>query len=169
MPHVRYSGSIERLDLGERRDDKGVVLVEIGPSGRQGEPVFLPLDATPVYSIELHTPLKEEIQQLHRQYPDARRDLVHIQFTYAAGVDKLEETLQELEAIFPRWYARHWTEAGALGPSLTLGEASGTAPARTFEDTVRDYLRQELTNYPEADRQAMLERAEALMRAVERD
>ena len=27
--HVRYSGSIERMDLGESRDDKGVVLFEL--------------------------------------------------------------------------------------------------------------------------------------------
>jgi exonuclease SbcD len=164
LSHVRYSGSIERLDLGERRDEKGVVLVDVGPEGRRGEPVVLPLEATPVYSVELRTPLKEEIRLLRQQYPNAQRDLVHIQFTYTAGVDNLEEALRELEEIFPRWYYRDWTEAGALGPALTLGEA---APARSFEDTVRSYLQQELVNYPEADRAAVLARAEALLREAE--
>ena len=32
--HVRYCGSIERMDLGEQADQKGVVLVEVGPDGR---------------------------------------------------------------------------------------------------------------------------------------
>src|SRR5438094_509202 len=36
--HVRYSGSIERMDLGESGDNKGVVLFEVGPEGRRGEP-----------------------------------------------------------------------------------------------------------------------------------
>jgi exonuclease SbcD len=164
MPQVRYSGSIERLDLGERRDDKGVVLVEVGHQGRLGDPVFLPLEATPIYSVELRSPLREEIGQIRRQYPDAVRDLVHLQFTYTAGVDNLEEALRELEEIFPRWYYRHWTESGALGPPITMAEAN---PSRSFEETVRDYLRQELTNYPDADREAVLARAEALMREVD--
>src|SRR5262249_7659474 len=43
-PTVRYSGSIERLDLGERHDQKCVVLLEIGDDGCRGEPVELPLD-----------------------------------------------------------------------------------------------------------------------------
>jgi len=46
----------EPLDLGERRDDKGVVLVDVGPEGRQGEPQSLPLAATPIYAIDVHDP-----------------------------------------------------------------------------------------------------------------
>jgi exonuclease SbcD len=164
LSHVRYSGSIERLDLGERRDEKSVVLVDIGPEGRRGEPVVLPLVATPIYSVELRTPLEEEIRLLRHQYPSAQRDLVHIQFTYAAGVDNLEQVLRELEEIFPRWYYRDWTEAGALGLPLTVGEAP---PARSFEETVRGYLQQELINYSNPERDAVLARAEALLREAE--
>jgi hypothetical protein len=47
---------------------------------------------------------------------------------------------------------------------LTVGEAP---PARSFEDTVRGYLQQELINYPDADRDAVLARAEALLRETE--
>jgi exonuclease SbcD len=163
-PHLRYSGSIERLDLGECRDDKGAVLVDIGAQGRQGEPVFLPLEATPIHAIELRTPLKPELERLRAEYGDARRDLAHIRFTYTAGVDNLEEVLRELEAIFPRWYYRDWSEASALGPAMTLGEAN---PVRSFEDTVRAYLQNELLNHPEADRDTILARAEVLIREQE--
>src|SRR5262249_4702808 len=52
--HVRYSGSVERLDLGESGDDKCVVLVEVGPEGRRGEPACLPLEGTPLYAVEFH-------------------------------------------------------------------------------------------------------------------
>jgi exonuclease SbcD len=164
LPHIRYSGSVERLDLGERRDQKGVVVFDVGPEGRRGEPLLLPLEATPVYALEMHTPLREEVRKLRELYPDAKRDLVHLQITYTAGVDNLEETLRELEEIFPRWYYRHWVEAGDLRGSLATEEANR---AKSFEETVRDYLRQELTNHPEAERDALLAGAEALMREVQ--
>src|SRR5262249_23487881 len=51
--HVRYSGSIERMDLGEQHDRKGVVVFELRETGLVGPPVTLPLDATPVYEVEI--------------------------------------------------------------------------------------------------------------------
>jgi exonuclease SbcD len=161
QPHVRYCGSIERLDLGERDDAKGVVVFDLGPDGLRGDPRTLPLDATPLYEVQIYQP-KLEIPLLREQYPDARNDLVRIRCTYTAGVDNREETLRELEDIFPRWYDRDISETGALGPSLTIGKAR----SKSFEDTVRDYLKQELTNHPEPLQQAVLARAEALMREV---
>jgi exonuclease SbcD len=160
---VRYSGSIERLDLGERDDQKGVVVFDLGPEGLRGEPEVLPLDATPVYEVEIRCP-RDELPELRDRFADASRHLVRIVCTYTAGVDNREEVLRELEEIFPRWYDRQVTEASALGPTLTVGEP---ARAKSFEDTVRDYLGQELINHPEALRDAVLARAEALMREVQ--
>ena len=54
--HVRYCGSIERMDLGEQADQKGVVLVGVGPNGRDGDPVVLPLPSTPVYEVAVRKP-----------------------------------------------------------------------------------------------------------------
>jgi exonuclease SbcD len=156
--HVRYCGSIERLDLGERDDEKGVVLFDLGPGGLEGPPRTLPLEATRVYEVQVFDPTAE-IPLLREQYPDAGNDLVRVRCRYQAGVDNREETLRLLEEIFPRWYDRELTETGALGPTLTVGEAR----AKGFEETVRDYLRQELCNHPEAERDAVLARAEALM------
>jgi exonuclease SbcD len=159
--HVRYCGSIERLDLGERDDAKGVVVLEIGPDGLRGDPRTLPLDATPIYEVQIYQPMLE-LPHLREQYPDAANHLVRIRCTYTAGVDNREETLRQLDEIFPRWYDRDITEAGALGPALTIGEAR----SKSFEDTVRDYLRQELTNHPDAMQRAVLARAEALLREM---
>jgi exonuclease SbcD len=160
QPHVRYSGSIERMDLGEKQDDKGVVLFDLGPSGLEGEPWVLPVEATPVYEIEIHSP-SEELPDLARMYSDAKNHLVRIVCTWTAGVDNREEVLRELEKIFPRWYDREIKETNTLGPTLHTGEASRT---KSFEDTVRDYLEQELTNHPDALRLAVLERVEALLK-----
>jgi exonuclease SbcD len=158
--HVRYAGSIERLDLGEGRDEKSVVLVDIGPQGRRDEPRVLPLEATPLYAVELNTPLQEELHELRQHHLEARRDLVQIRFRYTPGVDNLEATLRELDAIFPRWYDRLWTETKAPGPGPDRR-------AKSFEDTVRDYLKWELIDAPAVERDALLARAEALMNEVQ--
>jgi exonuclease SbcD len=163
QPHVRYSGSIERMDLGERDDDKGVVLFDLGPEGLQGEPWTLPLDSTPVYEIDIRSP-REEMPQLREKFKDAKRHLVKITCTWTAGIDNREETLRELEQIFPRWYDRQITESSALGPTLHLGEP---ARIKSFENTVRDYLDQELANHSDELRQAVLEKVEALMQEVQ--
>jgi exonuclease SbcD len=163
LVHVRYPGSIERLDLGEARDDKGVVLVELGPEGLREEPFTLPLDATPIYEVVIRSP-KDELEQLPQKYADHDRALVRIECTYTAGVDNREETLRKLEEVFPNWYDRQLTEANALGPTLVQGEASRSA---SVEETVRNYLRQELAQHPDAVRDAVLARAELLLREVQ--
>jgi exonuclease SbcD len=158
--HVRYSGSVERLDLGERNNETSVVLLDVGPEGLLGTPRLLPLEATPIYAIEVRNPAAE-LPLLRERYAAAERDLVNLKLTYTAGVDSLEAVLRELDDIFPRWYAREWAEAGALGPTLTVGEA---AASRSFEDTVREYLKQELANHPPEDCDAVLLLAEELLR-----
>lgn len=160
--HIRYSGSIERMDLGEKDDQKGVVLFDLGPEGLRDEPAPLPLEATPIYEIEIRSP-QDEIPALKERYPDAQNDLVRVICTYTAGVDNREEILRELNEIFPRWYAREIIERNTLTGTLVGGSAG---PAKSFEETVRDYLRQELTNLEEAQRDAILARAEALMAEV---
>ena len=54
-------------------------------------------------------------------------------------------------------------EASELGPTLTLGDVR----ARGFEETVREYLCVELTNHAEPEREAILARAEALLKEVQ--
>jgi exonuclease SbcD len=162
-PHLRYSGSIEKMDLGEKLDEKGVVIVDLGPSGLASDPLVIPLPSTPIYEVVVHSP-QEELPQLRKEHPDAANDLVRIDCSYTAGVDNREAVLAELEAIFPRWYDREIKEANALSDQrLVIGAPS---PGRNFEDTVRDYLKQELTNDPIEVRDDVLQRAETLMREV---
>ncbi len=161
--HVRYSGSIEKMDLGEQADSKGVVLFDLGPDGRVDEPTVLPLPATPVYEVVVRKPA-DDLPRLRREYPDAARDLVNLHITYTAGEDSLEDVLKELDTLFPRWYARDWQEATALGPSLLQSEGLRT---KGFGETVRDYLGQELIQHAEADRDAVLRIADGLLKDME--
>ena len=161
LPHVRYSGSIERLDLGERQDDKGVVVVDIGPEGRQGQPRVLSLEATPMYDLDIINPTAE-LPRLRERFPDAERALVRYRLVWTAGVDDREAVLRELEKIFPRWYEREVREANAVDEQSLAGR---DAPAvhRSFAETVRDYLETELMNHPETERDAVLGLAEQLL------
>lgn len=159
MEHIRYSGSIEKMDLGEADDSKGVVIFEVGAKGRQGEVVELPLESTPIYEVQIHNP-RTDLPSLAERYPSHEEALVRIECTYTAGVDNREDVLRELEHIFPRWYDREIVEKNALQASLT-GE---NAPhARSFEETVRDYLETELANHPDPVREGVLARVEKLM------
>lgn len=157
-PHVRYSGSIERMDLGESGDQKGVVLVEIGPRGLTDAPQVLPLPATPVYEVHVLDPATD-LPRLQAEFPNADGDLVNLHIRYTAGKDHLEDILQKLEKIFPRWYARDWREVGSGG----IGPAAEPAPQRGFADTVRDYLNRQLADRDHAERQAILALAEELL------
>jgi DNA repair protein SbcD/Mre11 len=157
--HVRYAGSIERMDLGESGDQKSVVLLDLGPKGLVESPRLLPLEATPIYEIDVRTPAID-IPELKERYPDAQQDLVNLHITYTAGTDSLEEVLRDLEAIFPRYYHRDWQEAGELGPALMPGEDS--ARGKGFEETVRDYVRHELMNYSADEQAEVLNRLEGL-------
>ena len=157
--HVRYSGSIERMDLGESADAKSVVVFDVGPKGLREAPRLLPLAATPIYEIDIRTP-SVDLPALRERYADAATDLVNLHVTYTAGVDSLEEVLRDAEQIFPRYYTRDWTESGALGAALMPGE--GSSQGKGFEETVREYVRCELTNYTDAEQAEILGRLETL-------
>jgi DNA repair exonuclease SbcCD nuclease subunit len=160
MEHVRYSGSIERLDLGEKLDHKSLTLFDIGPEGLVGAPWTKALPATPMYDITIFDP-KNELPTLKENYKDAERALVRYHLHYRAGEDNLHQILTELDRIFPRWYQREWTEASELGPALTL-TASGQGQ-KSFHDTVIDYLKEELANHEDEERQSLLKLAEQLL------
>lgn len=158
QPHVRYSGSIARLDLGEQADRKGVNFFEIA-DGKLSPIEQLQIDAQPIYTVLVADP-QEDLPALADRHPDRDRALVNLDLRYTAG-DDLESLLAQLDAIFPHWYARSWTENSELRPSHT----SGPEPSRGFDETVRGYVGGELDHHPEEVRAAVLERLDALLAA----
>jgi exonuclease SbcD len=159
LPHVRYSGSIERLDLGEKLDRKSITLVNLGAHGFEGEIETRPLPATPMYDLDIFDP-QNELPALSTIYPEADRALVRYRLHYKAGEDNLHEMLTKLDEIFPRWYQREWIEASELGPTRT---PSAVPAQKSFHDTVIDYLKHELENHEDAERDALLKLAEQLL------
>ena len=162
-PHIRYSGSIERMDMGEQADQKGVILFDLTAAGMVDEPITIPLPSTPIYHIDVDTPAID-IPRLSAEHVNAAHDLVNLRIQYTAGTDQLEDVLAKLNGIFPRWYARNWRESAALGPTLALQEG---LRSESFSETVREYLNQELIQHSEAERDAIVAIANRLLEKVE--
>jgi exonuclease SbcD len=158
--HVRYSGSLDRLDLGEQLDAKGCVVFELGPKGVVGEPTILTLNATPVYPVVVAEP-ELDLPRLREEHSDAANDLVHLTLRYDATRHRLEDLLAEAAGIFPRWYQREWKDTAELGPTLSPAES----PERTkgFAETVREYVGQELIQHAPEERDDLLGKLDDLI------
>lgn len=158
--HVRYSGSIERLDLGESSDRKSVVILETQPTG--GVTVRLqPLDSTPIHRIEM-VDVPAELPGVMAAYADRESALVNLRFAYHSGRDDLLEVQRTLEETFPRWYARDFYDRAETGPSLAAGDGS----AASFESSVREYLNANLVNLSDDERGALLEMADRYLQSM---
>lgn len=155
--HVRYAGSVERLDLGERFDQKSVVLVDIGPNGLLGEPATLPLPATPIYRIEITDP-ETQIPRLAADYAEAKQALVNYILYWQPGVHDRDALCHRIHQVFPRWYDRDFVEVGrALGPG-------GSYTVRQLNDVagnVREYLAARLKDHPQYEE--LMNLAESLL------
>ena len=143
--HVRYAGSIERMNAGESTDDKSVVLFEVGAAGRLGEPQLLPLKATPIYHVEITDPAVQ-LPQLSAQYADADHALVSYTLHWQPGKDNRDELQRAIECIFKRCYASKCVRTGS--------EAAGSGiftPERLqdINGTVSEYIDLQLANHPQ--------------------
>jgi exonuclease SbcD len=136
VEHVRYAGSIERFDYGERDDEKSVVLIDIGPKGRRGEPTCLPLDATPIYHIEITDP-EAQLPTLRNLYPQGDRALVSYKLIYKPGEHNRDAIRQEIESMFPRWCRSEIVPDVARMSSEMV---HATTRLRDVPGTVRTYL-----------------------------
>jgi exonuclease SbcD len=165
QPHVRYSGSIERLNFDERDDAKQVVLVEIDERGLRTEPVSLPLEASPFLDVIVREPAAE-LPRWEAEFPRGTPALVRCQVVYRAGTDDLDEIHRRLDALFPRCYVRVIAEEGrASSPSATAQAADDARRVpqlrRGFRVTVMGYLQRRLAEHPDAE--AILAAADGLI------
>jgi DNA repair protein SbcD/Mre11 len=159
--HVRYAGSVERMDKAERDDEKSVVVFDVGKKGRKGDPEELALAATPIYQIEITDP-ERQVPMLRQQYLQPETALLSYRLVYKPGEHNRESICREIEAIFPRWYQRDIVVDGAAleSDATILSDSSRDVPG-----AVRDYLLARLGNHP--DREAVIRLAEQLMSCEE--
>lgn len=154
LPHVRYCGSVEHLDLGERDDPKSVTLVDIGPQGVIDEPELIPLEATPFHDVVIADP-QLDIASLAAQYPDAARALVRCAVYYRRSNDDLNVLLRELHRLFPRCYHIEWRDSDVTAP------VAAAANPQSLRETVLGYIQAHLADH--GDRDAVVALAEQLL------
>ena len=72
-PHVVYPGSLQRIDFGEERDEKGFCVVELDPSEPQGQRMkdfrFQPVNARRFLTIDVKLGADDPASQPHRRRP----------------------------------------------------------------------------------------------------
>lgn len=157
IDHVRYAGSIMRLNVGEARDEKSCVMLDIGPSGLCDGPHLLPLPCPPVASIVVADPT--QLATLPQRYPQAAQTLANIELHWNPSWERdATSVMQEICAHFPRWYARHITYNR---PEMVAASDGMVVQMQSPAMVVRDYARQHLA--ANSDRAALLELLEELL------
>lgn len=157
MDNVRYPGSLDRLDFGEKDDPRGVLLVEIDPARPGVEPRWLPIEPTPFLDVTLTDPAKE-IPQLRERYPRYAEAIVRVRVERQGEMSR-DAIGKEVRAVFPRCKDVTWPEEERPAAGLTADwdERRADLPA-----TVRGYLNTLLTDDP--DREALLDLAETFLK-----
>ncbi len=143
-PHIRYSGSIERMDRGEEGDQKQVLLVDVARGGLQ-DIRDVPLDATPFATV---TATNEDDLQAHANgMPDRGRTLVSLRLKI-----RRDQSLRSLQAmareLFPRIYAPTDVDYSDRPEAPPPGELHERKDVPT---TIRSYLAQKLAQDPDSD------------------
>jgi exonuclease SbcD len=159
MHHVRYPGSLDRLDFAERIDEKGVVLLDLGPTGLRFEPVWLPIPATAMHDIAVTDPATE-LPTLAERYPDRETAIVRLRVTHNPAGPSRHEISQELRRLFPRHVEMAW-----IKPNTPANEAvvNGFMPQADYRATIRDFLAKKLDG--DSDKEDVMTLAERFLTA----
>lgn len=159
MVNVRYPGSLDRLDFGEKDDPRGVLLVEIDPARPGVEPRWLPIEPTPFLDVTLTDP-KAEIPLLKERYPRDAEAIVRVRVERQGEMSR-DVIGKEVRAVFPRCKDLTWAEDERPAAGL---EAGLTSRRDNVPETVRAYLDNLLKTDP--DRLALLALAEEFLKEV---
>jgi DNA repair protein SbcD/Mre11 len=158
--HIRYCGSIERLDKGEKDDAKSVCIFDVAAKGREGPVQTIPLEATPFYDIVIADP-ESQVPGLAEDYPEHERALVYYTLHWKAGVHNSDQLLKKIEKTFPNCYDRDVVEEGRSEEATQHQSLPGdTSDPR---QVVLHFLEDTLTRNGVADRDEILALARVLL------
>jgi exonuclease SbcD len=152
-PHIRYCGSLERMDRGEADDRKIVLLADVGREGLR-DVAELPLNATPFAHVSAAS--EADLERAANELLEPERTLVSLSLDLSPD-EPVGPLLARARALFPRLWAP---------PEIRLLEtARPPAPPaidrRDVAGTVRSYLQDALKDDP--DRDELLRLAEELL------
>ena len=157
-PNIRYSGSIERMDLGEAGDHKGAVLVEVAGRGKVTHRT-VELAATPFAAIEASN--ETELRERHAEMDDPLHTLVSLTLAID-GTESVTGLVAKAHELFPRLYREP-----EIRRSIAATNATGTYgfDRTDVAGTVRRYLETRLGE--DADTKPVIALAEELLASEE--
>lgn len=134
-----YSGSIDCMDWGERKDQKQVIVVDIGAEG-DAQISQIDLKSTPFYSLDVKT---SQLDDLTSMYTDLDKAFVRVNIQNDTGVDT---------ASIYRSIKRSCPRQIKIEILNNVGEELNTGPLihhKSTADTVNGYLRQRYKDDPD--------------------
>jgi exonuclease SbcD len=160
-PHIRYCGSLDRMDRAEMGYDKQALLIDIGRSGLQ-DIRELPLQATPFAHVQASS--ESDLETAATELPDLQRTLVSLTLTL-----QQDQSFGALQArarqLFTRLYhapevrwANTPTQPNRLSDPSVINQ-------RDVTGTVRSYLQSVLKDDPDAE--ALPQETETLLAEIE--
>jgi len=143
-PNIRYSGSIERMDLGEANDTKSAVIVEVNGRGSARHRIVT-LNTTPFASVQAST--ETDLLARREELGDPDRTLVSLTLVID-GTESVTGLVARAHELFPRLY-REPEIRRTIHPGR---ETSVSGFDRSdVAGTVRGYLQEQLTGDPDAE------------------
>jgi len=134
-----YCGSLDRMDFGERNDDKFVQLVDIPDSGvAKIREVSLPV----AHFDDIHV-TSSDLESFAEKYRDREKAYVHITIDLAPEDDSIR-LQRRARDLFPRCLDVRF--AGAYAPVIN---AAAPENPRDYETTVSNYIEQKYKDDPD--------------------
>lgn len=161
IPHsvpCYYSGSMERMDMGERDDNKYVLLVDI-PSIGIAEVTKIPLPVTPFYDISLSA---SELENLLHIYPDLTESFFRLNVD--CEIDDEPIAVQRRVKELVDKFSLRCLDVICISNQPIVSTREITKSPENYAKTVLDYLYEK--HYEDADLLALEERAKLLMQEV---
>jgi exonuclease SbcD len=134
-----YAGSIERLNMGERHDDKRILIVDV-PSHGHAQVEEVPLDATPFYDIRIPS---AELESLSESYKDIHSAFIRLHLECKDGDDPV--ALQhQARSLYLRCIDVSYSGIGTALSTATLPECP-----TDYRTTVMNHVRETYANAPD--------------------
>lgn len=136
--HIRYPGPLDRLDFGERHDDRGVIALSIGkkhgPACRTA-PEWVPIAPTPMHIIRIGD--TDELDALPKRFPDCAEAIVKITVALKPDGPSRDEVMRRLRKTFPRFAEIDFDRAEVPSDDT---RCAGIPAGVDYRETVRRYL-----------------------------
>lgn len=169
-PPTVYAGSLERIDFGEEREEKGFVLVEIGEGGAGERDVrwrFHPVNARRFVTLRITAssddPLEDVRREIERRASDITGAIVRAYIAIPPEreellrIDDVRKLIQEAGASYIAKVTRDVEIQ--MRPRIEIREHGTLDPAKMLEQWLS------LRGIPDEQRQKILERGNEIIQA----